>query len=107
MNHQFDHASDSHRSAQLHDLQKSEAERRREAPGRNSRMVERDKPHPELRPTHDQPKRTEFSKAWMREHRDARLEDLARLRAVRNAERNRERTHQYEHERAPGRYPSP
>lgn len=63
---EFDHARDPYISAQLGDLNKTEAERR--ARGQGSEMVKRDKPFPELTPDNDNaPRRAAFSERWRAE----------------------------------------
>ena len=70
----FDHARDPLISAQLRDMEKTEAQRREES-GRGSLMVKMDKPFPDLRPKHErEPLRQSFNQAWLREQRAARME---------------------------------
>ena len=69
----FDHARDPLISAQLKDMEKTEAQRRGEG-GRGSAMVKLHRPFPELRPKHDMTQiRPGFNQAWLREQRAARL----------------------------------
>ena len=65
---------------QLHDLEKTEAQRRGNGSGRGSGMVERDKPNPHPRPpveTGHPVNQASFSSRWLVEQRDAVLANAA------------------------------
>ena len=69
----FDHARDPLISAQHRAMEQTESQRRG-ASERGSSMVGTDRPYPELRPKQEPgPKRAAFDRAWLREHRAARL----------------------------------
>ncbi len=79
----FDYARDPYVSMQLKDMEKTEAQRRgeNERNGRGSEMVKLDKPFPELRPVNENaPIRESFNRAWLREQREARLDEYERQR---------------------------
>ena len=82
---EFDYARDPYIAKQIRAMELTEAQRRGESErSGGSEMVKRDKPHPELRPEHEQgPIRETFNRAWLREQREARLADLERQRAER------------------------
>lgn len=82
---EFDYARDPFIAKQLEAMKLTEAQRRGESErSGGSEMVKRDKPHPELRPEHEQaPIRETFNRAWLREQREARLNELERQRAQR------------------------
>lgn len=82
---EFDYARDPYIAKQLEAMKLTEAQRRGESErGGGSEMLKRDKPHPELRPDHEQaPIRETFNRAWLREQREARLNELERQRAQR------------------------
>ena len=72
---------------QLHDLSRSEAERRGDGSGRGSGMVERDKPDPHPRPPTETGRpvdRAAFSSRWLVEQRDAVLAAAATRQATSN-----------------------
>jgi len=81
----FDYARDPYIAKQLEAMELTEAQRRGDSErSGGSEMVKRDKPHPELRPEHEQaPIRETFNRAWLREQREARLNELERQRAER------------------------
>jgi len=85
---EFDYARDPYIAKQLEAMKLTEAQRRGESEqSGGSEMVKRDKPHPELRPEHEQaPIRETFNRAWLREQREARLNELERQRAERRHE---------------------
>ncbi len=82
---EFDYARDPYIAKQLEAMKLTEAQRRGDSErSGGSKMVKRDKPHPELRPAHEQgPIRETFNRAWLREQREARLNELERQRAER------------------------
>ncbi len=82
---EFDYARDPFIAKQLEAMKLTEAQRRGDSErGGGSEMVKRDKPHPELRPEHEQaPIRETFNRAWLREQREARLNELEWQRAER------------------------
>ncbi len=106
---EFDYARDPYIAKQLKAMELTEAQRRGESDrSGGSEMVKRDKPHPELRPEHEQaPIRETFNRAWLREQREARLNELERQRAERretpehsiHRDREEQRQHQYGPER--------
>lgn len=108
---EFDYARDPYIAKQLNAMELTEAQRRGESErGGGSEMVKRDKPHPELRPDHEQaPIRETFNRAWLREQREARLNELERNRAQRrespehSMQRDREENKHYQHQHGPER----
>ncbi|GKS69790.1 hypothetical protein W03_17940 [Nitrosomonas sp. PY1] len=82
---EFDYARDPYIAKQLNAMELTEAQRRGDSErSGGSEMVKRDKPHLELRPEHEQaPIRETFNRAWLREQREARLNELERQRAQR------------------------
>jgi hypothetical protein len=82
---EFDMVRDPYIAKQIRAMELTEAQRRGESErSGGSEMVKRDKPQPELRPKHEQaPIRETFNRAWLREQREARLNELERQRAER------------------------
>ncbi|MXS77912.1 hypothetical protein ABF87_08030 [Nitrosomonas sp. JL21] len=94
---EFDQVRDPYYARQMKVMELTEAQRRgdSERTGRGSEMVKLNKPFPELRPKSEQiPIRETFNRAWLREQREARLNDLERQRAKQQFERSDRSMHE-------------
>lgn len=104
---EFDNASNPQRKAERADMERTEAERRREQ-GEGSQMVKLSKPFPELKPKNATPVlRQSFNQNWLAEQRRAEMDNyraqaLARADEYygRNQESKQER-HEYGQEHQP------
>lgn len=71
---------------QMKDIGKTETERREEAIGRQSRMISKDRPQHNLHPPKSMAAgvdRRKFAREWLREHRDAAMEQARQFELAR------------------------